>query len=70
MNASIDIARLLRENPQVDAEKLNESLDLAKKLSECGLEKTGPRIVPPSDRHRARVVDSKADRHVVQLKKP
>lgn len=70
MVTPIDIERLLKDNPQVDPEKLAEGLEFSKKLAASGLPKSEPRIISPHDRYRARVVDSRGHRHLVHLRNP
>ncbi len=65
----IDLAQIIKTNPRIDPDKLKEELELYDKLSEMGLGSASSRIPSPIERHKARVMDSKGQRHTVQLRK-
>ena len=58
MPEKINLAEVLAENPHVDPQQLNESMELLEKLRGCGVQGRGYELVPPFGGRRVQVVDT------------
>ena len=65
----VDVHEIAKNNPQVDMEELQRGQELSRRLRAAGLKKTGYGLATPDERRRATVVDSKANRNKVHLRR-
>ena len=69
MTKSIDLQDIIKKNPYVNLKKLQEGLELSKKIRALGIQKTGYRLASPAERRRVIVVGTKSERQIVRLRK-
>jgi hypothetical protein len=58
---TIKLETILKNNPQIDAQKLRASIELSEKLHNSGIAVRGYELPPPSARKRLEIVDSSSD---------
>jgi len=61
MPEKIELEVILKTNPQIDVDKLRESIELSEKLHNSGFIVRGYELPPPFARKRAEIVDSSSD---------
>lgn len=59
MPERIDLAELLKNNPQVDSQKLSESMELLEELRGSGVQGRRYELVPPFGGRRVQVADTR-----------
>lgn len=61
MRKTLELEAVLKNNPQVNAEKLRESIELSEKLHKNGFTSRGYELPPPFARKRAEIMDNASD---------
>jgi hypothetical protein len=63
-----DIDKLLRANPHIDRQQIEESMRLGAKLREFGHRKKGYNLAGPGERRRVGLEETRSDRRSVSLR--
>jgi hypothetical protein len=63
----ITLEEIINKNPDIDKEKLKESMDLSIKLRSHGVSGRGYGLVSPFARKKARAVDAKEEKLAIHL---
>lgn len=61
MPKPLDLAEILKNNPQIDPEQLDQSIELLEELRNHGVSRRAYELVPPFAGKRVRVVDSSSE---------
>jgi hypothetical protein len=61
MPEKIDLAEIIKNNPQVDPRQLRESMELLEELRDRGVSERGYQLVPPFSGKRVQVVDNSSE---------